>query len=405
MANQQHVNILLQDVDAWNQWRKQNPQVNPDLSKADLYRANLRAANLSEANISETDLSWANLAKADLAEADLTEADLTEANLSEADLTGADIAGANLIGANLRWANLAKADLSRADLYRASLRWANLSGVDLTKADLYRADLSRADLSSAKLFYTYLTGANLSGTNLSGANMEGAILVEADLSEATLTNCRVYGISAWGVKLATIKDQSNLRITPYDEPEVTVDNLEVAQLIYLLLHNEKIKSVVDILGKKGILILGRFTKERMAILEAIRNKLREHGFVPMMFDFEKPAQRDFTETIKTLAGMSRFIIADITNPKSSPLTLEAAMPDDMIPVVPIIHKGEEPFSMFQDFQNRHNKWVLDLLQYDSIDSLLEGMEKAVIGPALKMSDEFLLEKAEEIRKRHVLDYL
>ncbi|MEA5464936.1 hypothetical protein [Leptothoe sp. PORK10 BA2] len=47
------------------------------------------------------------------------------------------------------------------------------------------------------------------------------------------------------------------------------------------------------------------------MLDAIRNKLREFGFVPILFDFEKPTQRDFTETIKTLAGLSKFIIASL----------------------------------------------------------------------------------------------
>ena len=74
------------------------------------------------------------------------------------------------------------------------------------------------------------------------------------------------------------------------------------------------------------------------------------GYLPMLFDFDKPTQRDFTETVKTLAGMSRFIIADITNPKSSPLELQATVPDYMVPFVPIQHEDEEPFSMFADLQ-------------------------------------------------------
>jgi hypothetical protein len=33
--------------------------------------------------------------------------------------------------------------------------------------------------------------------------------------------------------------------------------LEVAQFIYLLLHNEKIREVIDTIGKKGVLILNQ----------------------------------------------------------------------------------------------------------------------------------------------------
>jgi hypothetical protein len=110
-----------------------------------------------------------------------------------------------------------------------------------------------------------------------------------------------------------------LIITDYREAKVCVDNIEVAQFVHLLLRNPKIGEVIDTVGKKGVLILGRFTAERNALLDAIRNKLRELGYVSVMFDFDRPEQRDFTETIMTLAGLSRFVIADITNPKSSPL--------------------------------------------------------------------------------------
>jgi hypothetical protein len=158
------------------------------------------------------------------------------------------------------------------------------------------------------------------------------------------------------------------------------------------------------IGEKGVLILGRFTKERKTILNAIRNRLRELGFVPMMFDFERPTQRDFTETIKTLAGMSRFIIADITNPKSSPLELQAIMPNYMIPFVPIIQEDEEPFAMFRDLKQKYGEWVLDVLKYDTAESLLHVLERAVVRPALEKGQQLLLKKAEVIQARHVRDY-
>ena len=44
MANQEHLDILKQGVQAWNQLRKEHPNIRPNL-----YRANLSGANLSEA--------------------------------------------------------------------------------------------------------------------------------------------------------------------------------------------------------------------------------------------------------------------------------------------------------------------------------------------------------------------
>jgi hypothetical protein len=65
-----------------------------------------------------------------------------------------------------------------------------------------------------------------------------------------------------------------LIITPPYEPTVTVDNLKVAQFIYLLLDNQEIRDAIDTIAKKAILILGRFTPERKAVLEAIRTAIR-----------------------------------------------------------------------------------------------------------------------------------
>ena len=442
VANEEQLAILKQGVAEWNKWREENPEEEIDLSGADLSKANLWNAklmgvDLSKADLNLADLSGAILSNADLSRADLSgaflskadffEADLSGANLSKADLNMTKLFGANLIDAYLSEANLIEANLSLADLRganlsRASLAGADLSGASLAGADLSLAKLSRADLSEADLREADLRGANLIEADLRGADLSGAELFKADLSEAdlseadlnhatlvetnltsaTLTGCKIYGISAWNLKLEGA-EQSNLVITPDDEPTVMVDDLEVAQFIYLLLNNTKIRDVLDTIGKKGVLILGRFTPARKQVLDALREKLRELGYVPMMFDFEGATTKDFTETVKILAGMSRFIIADITNPKSSPLELQATVPDYMVPFVPIIQESEEPFSMFADLQNKYD-WVMDVLEYEDHKQLISVAEKAIIRPALKLENELIPRKTEEIRKRHAKDY-
>ena len=62
MANDEHVALLKQGVDAWNAWREANPDILPDLNKADLSGANLSKANRSRADLSELNLlNGANL--------------------------------------------------------------------------------------------------------------------------------------------------------------------------------------------------------------------------------------------------------------------------------------------------------------------------------------------------------
>jgi len=165
------------------------------------------------------------------------------------------------------------------------------------KPDLREADLFRADLR--------------------GANLTRASLVETNLSDADLTGCRVYGISVWNARLGGTK-QTDLLITPEEESDLTLDSLEVAQFIYLLLSNPKVRHVIDTITSKVVLILGRFTPERKVVLDTIREELRKRDYVPILFDFEKPASKDLTGTISTLANMARFIIADLTDPASVP---------------------------------------------------------------------------------------
>ncbi len=102
MADQKHVLLLKQGVEAWNQWRRENPDVRPDLSQA-----NLTGAHLPEADLSHTNLFWT---------------DLTYANLHKADLSGATLFGANLSGTNLHKARLCDADLSDTGLDRPRAR-------------------------------------------------------------------------------------------------------------------------------------------------------------------------------------------------------------------------------------------------------------------------------------------
>ena len=147
--------------------------------------------------------------------------------------------------------------------------------------------------------------------------------------------------------------------------------------------------------------LGRFSPfERKEVLDSIGDKLRELGFVPIIFDFEGSNNRDFTETIKILAGLSLFVIADITNPKSSPLELQASIPEYKIPFVTILKNGEEPFSMFKDLTMFD--WVLKpVITYSTRQELIDGLELVVIKPAIQKHKELIARKTEELKIRSI----
>jgi|CXWL01.1.fsa_nt_gi uncharacterized protein YjbI with pentapeptide repeats len=429
MANTKQHELLNAGVESWNKWREKEPELEVDLRGANLRKANLRDANLRKANLVKAILDGADLTGANLTEADLREASIQKGHfrgteLQEAYIQRGDFRGANLssydfgtsysLGANLRGANLSKAKLEKVNLDGADLTGADLSGADLRSAVLTGINLTGANLTGAKLFGANLLAADLSGANftkanlagaqLHEANLNGAILIEAHLTHsswvrvnvnnAKISKCNVYGISIWDLE-GEFEEQKDLVITPWMEPPITVDNIKVAQFIYLILNNKEIRNVINTLTSKTVLILGRFTiPARKEILDALREKLREYNLLPIVFDFDRPSDKDFTETIKTLASISYFVIADVTNPRSSPLELQATIPDYQIPFVPIIQEGEYPFAMMVDLQKKYN-WVLDTISYDSLDTLIELLKPHIIDPAIKKHDELRIVKATE----------
>jgi hypothetical protein len=336
MANEEHLQIIRQGVDVWNNWREKNPELIPELS-----------------------------------------------------------------GACLDGANLSKANLHKADLNFANLRDASLIGARLSEAKLARANLSKANLIGASFSGAYLLGTNLIKANLTGANLIAALLIQTDLRGASLSESLVYGTSVWDIHVDEGTKQQNIVITQGDQPVITVDNIKVAQFIYLLLTNKEIRDVIDTIGRKGVLLLGRFTEGRIAVLERLREELRKRDFLPMVFNFDKPEVKDFTETVRLLAGLSHFVIVDITNPRSTPLELQATVPEYMIPFVPIIEEGEEPFAMFTDLWIKHREWVLDPIRYPSVDRLIEVLDTEIVRPAQARFAELLAKKAEKLRIKDI----
>ena len=405
MADETQLTLLRQGVAVWNQWRKEHPETAIDLSEANLIGANLRGVDLSSAisvdgYLSHVDLSFANFSKANLREADLSGATLSgatlsdtnliRANLSAADLSEADLSEADLWKANLTVADLSRADLTVADLNSADLTLANLSSADLSSADLSSADLSSADLSDANLSSADLSKANLTNTcfseaNLSDARLEQALLIGTDFAGATLTHCSVYGIAAWNVHVENAI-QENLVITQFDEPTITIDNIKMAQFVYLMLNNQDIRDVITTLTTKSVLILGRFTPERKAILDALRQTLRTSDYLPILFDFDKPHSRNFTETVRTLAHLSRFIIADLTEPSSIPQELQAIIPTLAIPVKPILLHDKKENAMFLDFLTTYH-WTLPIHYYHDLNHLLTTLKDHIIDPAERKARE------------------
>jgi uncharacterized protein YjbI with pentapeptide repeats len=91
MAEESHLLLLKQGIEAWTRWRKQQADRRPDLSNA-----SLRSLDLAKFDLAGADLRGADLRVAILAGASLAGADLTGANLFKAVLDGAELSRARL---------------------------------------------------------------------------------------------------------------------------------------------------------------------------------------------------------------------------------------------------------------------------------------------------------------------
>jgi uncharacterized protein YjbI with pentapeptide repeats len=169
VADEEHLALIKDSVDAWNAWRRKKGVPRPELSHANLDGANLDGADLSGADLIHANLCDAKLERADLSHANLRRTDLSYAHLSRADL---------------RYARLSHADLSRADLNRASLQGALVDS----------ANLSYANLEGANLNVAFLNGSNLNKAKLNGANLTNAGLSETAFTDVDLTS--VTGLEA-----------------------------------------------------------------------------------------------------------------------------------------------------------------------------------------------------------------
>ena len=316
MANEKQLNLLKGSIEDWNNWRSENPNEEIDLKSADLFQANL---------------------------------------------SGADLHNADLRRMNLREVNLSSANLKGAQLYRANMNGVNLTNADLSDANLYRVYLGRADLS---------------GADLRNANLQMSLLSQTKIEGASFHKALVHGISTWNLE-GTPEDQSGLVITGDHEAEVTVDDLKMAQFVYLLLTNKEIRNVIHTVTSKAVLILGRFYEARKSVIDALKEELKKNDLAPIIFDFEPSENRDLTETVQLLASMSKFVIADVTDAKSIPQELSVIIPSfPSVPILPILLKNEQVYAMYEHWEKFDS--VLPIFYYENKSHLLSNLKVQIL---------------------------
>jgi len=173
MANPEHLAILKQGVEVWNQWREKNPDIQPDFMEAELFNE---------------------------------------------DLSGADLSKARMFKATLAGVNLSRANLHRAFLSNANLRRVKFDGADLSSSDLSDADLRMASLSDSNLRYAHLEGVNFHEASLQGADLNFAFVAYTIFGDVDFKN--IVGLETIQHRAASSIDTHTLYRSQGNIPEV-----------------------------------------------------------------------------------------------------------------------------------------------------------------------------------------
>lgn len=176
MPDINHLNILKQGAEIWNKWRKDNPEISPDLSSADLAKLDLSEVNFSNTNFDN---------------ATLTEWKVINCNFDKAVLTKIRAQGTY-------WRN---ATLSRTEI----------SG-DFTVSNFYIADFTGAKVHNCGFPLSELRYLRLNHTNFA------AYFGDTDLNSWTIINSDLSGIQnlssgnieyPFNIDFATLKNTAN----------------------------------------------------------------------------------------------------------------------------------------------------------------------------------------------------
>lgn len=347
----------------WRKWRKENQFRTP----------NLENANLNKIELLKYDFNNANFKGAQLKESKLIDCEFMSANLENVNLEKANCAFSNFTNATLNNVNFSYAELINITMINCNCINSKFLNVSMVQNLAGGSNFSFSDFTGSEIVTTNLIDCNLQETKFIDCYLNGSNLSRSNLNKSIIKNTTIYAVSTWDISTEDSL-QENLTITNhYNDTVLTVDDLEIANFIYLISNNSKVANAIDNISRKIVLILGRFTPERLEVLKHIKLVLKRKNYVPILFDFEKPNKRDLTETIGLIGRMSKFVVADLTDAKSIPQELSELIPNNpSLTIYPIIFKEDKEYSMFEHW--KRYPWVKEIYEYENESELDELFE-------------------------------
>ena len=135
--------------------------------------------------------------------------------------------------------------------------------------------------------------------------------------------------------------------------------IEDVRALALRLDGAEVSRMLSYVAERSVLILGRFTSARKPTLELIRREIstKPRQYVPILFDFDRPHELTMLESVLRFAAVSRFVIADLSDPKWVLAEFGKIVGAfNSLPIVPIIHasqREDEVVAYVEGFRSAH----------------------------------------------------
>jgi uncharacterized protein YjbI with pentapeptide repeats len=323
--------------------------IHADLSGSDLRRSYFTTNDFLKANISNANLEEAVLARTKFRKAKILKSNIKKTKLMGADFNEADLRESCFIGSDLTNSKFDKANLSEVDFSETILRFCSFQETNLRKANLSKAIIKGSIFLKSDLSYV-----NMEDTDFSACS-----IISTNISSTKLKNSYIYGISTWDIETNKKTVMKDLVINR--DPLITVNDIEIAQFIYLIINNKKISNVITSMRTKTVLILGSFDSKTRLILNKIKELLPNYDLIPIVFNFKPPLEQREIETIKTLALLSKFVIVDLSE-RSGQYFEVSIVPNTPVPFVTIAFEGTIPSRMLEGL-NVFDWWRKEYFSY------------------------------------------
>jgi|GEM_PF-5300156 len=372
-------------------------------------------------------------ANADLRGRDLSNDRFEDCNFSHANLSGATLNRTTFVDCNMRGVNLDAVTAEDVTFDRTNLQYAHLHhvrfarsrffGGSLQNSNLYKADFTDSELrgvqagwlhatmshfESVRVTDTHFNEVQFRSVGLAGGTFHGGtftaslfhevkmqqsmwrdvdlsrvMLFEVDCHDAVFEFCTIFGLGVCRM-IGTPRIQRHLNAGIGDS-KLLVDDLKLGSFLYEIDRDDAVPRLFELLASKLILILGRFLPETKARLDRLHSELRLRDYVPVLVDSELIGTFNATTLVNVVAMCARFVVVDVTNPKTVIAEVDAILKQRPVPVQPIVLVGEPEPVQFPMARRDGHRQLLPVFEYRDLDDLIEKLDRSVIGPC----EEFL----------------